>query len=382
MDQVPERDWVCEDCMLMQEPKRLKPTEVERSESTHNASYLKGITQGLATVHSGGRHVDEVKTNHSNKQSCLPAKRPVPDMELKSATKRRALQRGIQQLTSPHFGVKTLLTRISSQNIMGKGKDRGPEVSSSGNQSNVELVQCTRPLSDHKSPKSGSHTEIRSVPKSINLEKNSQPHKSPGCVGKLRFTRFSSSKIMKKGKGSSHRESSLGVQSAKKEVEQEISPSGPRSPKPEQQFQPLKKSSSVPGWKCQLARVSSSMIRDKRKGADFQASSFGLQFAKRDVELEISPSVHRSPKTQLQFQAPKPSSISGRKSKLTRVSSLRIIDKGKDVPSWESSLSFQSAKKGMEQASPLPGRRSQKCNPEYLAGKLFLLRSIYIDRMG
>lgn len=351
MDQVPERDWVCEDCMLMQEPKRLKPTEVERSESTCNPSFLKGTSQGLPTIHSSVWHVDGLKTNHSSKRSRLSAKRPVPDVELKSAPKRRALEKGIQPLTSSHFGGKTLLTRASS---MAKSNSKGPQVSSLVNQSTVEVVESTSPLPCHKSPQPGSGREIRPAPKNINPEKSSQPPKSPGSRVRSMLTRVSSSKIMNKGKGACYQASSSCFQPAKKEMEQEISLSGHRSTKSEQQFQAIK-SASVPGGKSQLTRVSSPKIMDKGEGAHFHAPSFSVQFAKKDKEQKRSPLGLRLPKPEPQAQELKPSSTSGRKSQLIRPSSLKIMDKGKR----ESSFGIWSANKEVKQGSPLPGSLSK-----------------------
>lgn len=355
MDQVPERDWVCEDCMLMQEPKRLKPTEVEISESTCNPSFLKGTTQGLPTTHSSVWHVDGLETNHPSKRSCLSAKRPVPDVELKSAPKRRALEKGIQPLTSSHLGGKTLLSRASS---MAKSNSRGPQVSSLGNQSAVEVVESTSPLPGDKSPKPGSGREVRPAPKSINREKSSEPPKSPGSGVRSMLTRVSSSKTMNKGKGACYRASTLCVQSAKKEMKQEISLSGHRSPKPEQQFRAIK-SASVPGGKSQSRRVSSSKIMDNGEGAHFHASSLGVPFAKKDKEQKRSPAGLRLPKPEPQFQELKPSSLSGRKSQLTRLSSLKIMDKGKDAPCWESSFGIWSANKEVKLESPVPGSLSK-----------------------
>ncbi|KAJ8432360.1 hypothetical protein Cgig2_014979 [Carnegiea gigantea] len=356
MDQVPERDWVCEDCMLMQEPKRLKLTEVERSESTCNPSFLKGTTQGLPTIHSSVWHVDGLKTNHSSKRSCLSAKRPVPDVELKSAPKRRALGKGIQPLTSSHFGGKTLLTRASS---MAKSNSRGAQVSSLANRSTVEVVESTSPLPCHKSHQPGSGRQIWPAPKNINPEKSSQPPKSPGSGVRSMLTRASSSKIMNKGKGACYQVacyqvSSSCVQSAKKEKEQEISLLGHRSPKPEQQSQAIK-SASIPGGKSQLTRVSSLKIMDKGEGAHFHASSFSVQFAKKDKEQKRSPSGLRLPKPEPQVQELKPSSTPGRKSQLIRLSSLKIMDRGKR----ESSFGIWFANKEVKQGSPLPGSLSK-----------------------
>lgn len=234
MDTVPDGDWMCEECMSTQEPKRQKQAEGEKSDHPANASYLEEVNRGLVKNHSRVEHTDEMRIKDSRKVSCLSGKRPGSDRDEGRVIKRRSLDGSMEQLKSSGCGGKTLLSGVSSIKLMKKEKYETRQVSSFNVQSaKKENEQATSPPG-HRSLKHGSYREVKPALKSGAFEKGGHKLSKSGSGEKMLLTRVSSLKI--KGKEAARQVPSVGHQSPKEVAEQRNSPQGHQSPRSQPQF--------------------------------------------------------------------------------------------------------------------------------------------------
>jgi len=234
MDAVPNGDWMCEECMSMQEPKRQKQDEGERSDHPANASYLEEINRGLVKKQSGVEHDDEMRIKYSCKVSCLSAKRPGSDTDEGRVLKRRSLEGSIEQLKSSGCGGKMVLSRVSSMKSMKKEKCGTRQVPSFNGQIAKKVNERVTLPSGHRPLKHGSYREVKPVLKSGALEKGGHQLNKPGSGEKKLLTRASSLKI--KGKEAAMQVPSFGHQFRKEVVEQQHSLQGHQSPRTQPQF--------------------------------------------------------------------------------------------------------------------------------------------------
>lgn len=123
MDKVPEGDWFCEECMLMQDPKRHRQVMVERSDNTSKPSCSKELSQVSPTIKSAVLHDDEMTKNHPSKASCLSNKRLRSAVDVRSETKKGIADRSDHSLKISGLGEKSQLTQVSSLKNMNKGKN-------------------------------------------------------------------------------------------------------------------------------------------------------------------------------------------------------------------------------------------------------------------
>lgn len=128
MEKVPEGDWLCEDCMLMQQPKKQRQAVAQTSDNSSKPSCLKELSQGSPTMNSAVQHFAKRRTKPLSKASCLSEKRHWPAIDVRPEAKKRLADRSVQSLV-PGSGVKTRLTQISSLKKMDKGKDEACQVS-------------------------------------------------------------------------------------------------------------------------------------------------------------------------------------------------------------------------------------------------------------
>lgn len=234
MDTIPDGDWMCEECMGMQEHKRQKQVEGEKSDHPANASYLEEVNRCLVKKHSGVEHTDEMRIKYSRKVSCLSGKRPGSDVDEGRVLKRSRLGGSMEQLKSSGCGGRTLLSRVSSIKPMKKEEYETCQVSSFNVQSaKKENEQASSPPG-HRSLKHGSYREVKPALKNGAFEKGGHQLNKSGSGEKMLLTGFSSLKI--KGKEAARQVPFVGHQSPKEVVEQQNSPQSHQSPRSQPQF--------------------------------------------------------------------------------------------------------------------------------------------------
>lgn len=136
MDKVPEGDWSCEDCVLIKEQKRPRPT----------------IDNGSPITIYAGQPVGKLRINHLSEAFGLSDKGLRPTIDMRLETKKRTLDRRVQSLKHYGSGVKTQLTRISSLKNLDKGNHSVRQVSSFDLPAKKVVKQkCSSALSSSKS---------------------------------------------------------------------------------------------------------------------------------------------------------------------------------------------------------------------------------------
>ncbi|GMH22601.1 hypothetical protein Nepgr_024444 [Nepenthes gracilis] len=113
MNTVPEGDWMCEDCMVME--KELGQRQAEKSAGATELSSLNEKGQGSGKLNSGVEDSDKIKLKPVCSNSHISVKRPGPNLQVSPAAKRRALEQGLSARNT-----KTVLQQSSSFKNMSK----------------------------------------------------------------------------------------------------------------------------------------------------------------------------------------------------------------------------------------------------------------------
>ncbi|XP_021765659.1 uncharacterized protein LOC110730189 [Chenopodium quinoa] len=174
MDKVSEGDWFCEECLLMQDPKRQRQVMMEGPDDAPNSSRIQEPSQGSPTIISAIHHDGKMKTNHSSKASCSSDKRPGLAIDVRSKAKKGIDDRSAQPLKISDSGGNSRLTHRSSLKNMNEKKNASRQVSSFVVPDNKMVKQGS---SEHRSSKpeqqscGGSFTDKKIVDSSVsNLE--------------------------------------------------------------------------------------------------------------------------------------------------------------------------------------------------------------------
>ncbi|KAK9698929.1 hypothetical protein RND81_08G141300 [Saponaria officinalis] len=130
LDKVPEKGWMCEECVEMQELKNSEQVVVERAVSPLNTSCSEKFSHCLPKISPGVKQVAKTITKHLGKSFGTSGKRRGPQIETNSAPKKRTFGKNISPPRSLCDGIKTQSTCNSSMSNMHVGKSADLKASS------------------------------------------------------------------------------------------------------------------------------------------------------------------------------------------------------------------------------------------------------------
>uniref|UniRef100_A0A5B6Z9X3 AIPP2-like SPOC-like domain-containing protein n=1 Tax=Davidia involucrata TaxID=16924 RepID=A0A5B6Z9X3_DAVIN len=215
LDKVPEGNWMCEDCMLLEETESQKQNKFEKVVGTSEGSSLNEIRQNdgnsssanIKTLDIKGSNVEKSRSDEVSSVPHCSAKRPAVNSESGSVSKRRALETNVgSPLVSSPCG-RASLSRDSTYKILDKGKVRPAfDTPSFGDRSsnNTRGNVCLPTISDHNSPKSQTHPlmsrGILTKSKSFNISDSKLKIQPPAkdILQKQKFSRETATSVKKK----------------------------------------------------------------------------------------------------------------------------------------------------------------------------------------
>ncbi|CAL8155934.1 unnamed protein product [Prunus armeniaca] len=171
MEKVPGDDWMCEDCMHMEESEKQNHNYV-KAERVVKGSSLSGIRKNYKNVDAS-----ELKNRLSMKSKCarieiktgkvgsspsFAGKGPTVNAEAVSVSKRRALETSVKLPRVPSFCSKTVLHKDASKKELDKKKIKATMDVISGDQSSSSyLKNAYLPITSDKSDKFRSQMQMR-----------------------------------------------------------------------------------------------------------------------------------------------------------------------------------------------------------------------------
>ncbi|GAB4857824.1 hypothetical protein Ancab_015729 [Ancistrocladus abbreviatus] len=147
MDKVPEGDWMCEECMMVEEEQWKLQAGVDISAEASKPSSLDGRASVSGKLNSDVEDSDNSILKHTCSTSHLPVKRPGPSLQVSRKVKRRALEKDVQSRGLPGSITKGVRQQSPSES-MYKGPHHARMTSFQGSFSNNVVVKACSPLVD------------------------------------------------------------------------------------------------------------------------------------------------------------------------------------------------------------------------------------------
>lgn len=162
MEKVPGDDWMCEDCMHMEESEKQNHNYV-KAERVIKGSSLSGIRKNYKNVEEfKNRLLMKIKTGKVGSSPSFAGKGPTVNAEAVSVSKRRALETSVKLPRVPSFCSKTVLHKDASKKELDKKKIKATmDVISGDRSSSSYLKNAYLPITSDKSDKFRSQMQMR-----------------------------------------------------------------------------------------------------------------------------------------------------------------------------------------------------------------------------
>lgn len=171
MEKVPGDDWMCEDCMHMEEFEKQNQNYV-KAERVVKGSFWTGIRKDYKNLGAsefknrlsmkGKCARVEIKTGKVGSTPSFAGKGPTVNAEAMSVSKRRALETSVKLPRVPSFCSKTVLHKDASKKELDKKKIKATMDVISGDQSSSSSSKnAYLPISSDKSDKFRSQIQMR-----------------------------------------------------------------------------------------------------------------------------------------------------------------------------------------------------------------------------
>ncbi|CAL9028970.1 unnamed protein product [Prunus brigantina] len=162
MEKVPGDDWMCEDCMHMEESEKQNHNYV-KAERVIKGSSLSGIRKNYKIVEEfKNRLLMKIKTGKVGSSPSFAGKGPTVNAEAVSVSKRRALETSVKLPRVPSFCSKTVLHKDASKKELDKKKIKATmDVISGDRSSSSYLKNAYLPITSDKSDKFRSQMQMR-----------------------------------------------------------------------------------------------------------------------------------------------------------------------------------------------------------------------------
>ncbi|ONI06077.1 hypothetical protein PRUPE_5G038800 [Prunus persica] len=171
MEKVPGDDWMCEDCMRMEESEKQNHNYV-KAERVVKGSSLSGIRKNYKNVDASEFKNRlsmkskcarvEIKTGKAGSTPSIAGKGPTVNAEAVSVSKRRALETSVKLPRVPSFCSKTVLHKDASKKELDKKKIKATtDVISGDRSSSSYLKNAYLPITSDKSDKFRLQMQLR-----------------------------------------------------------------------------------------------------------------------------------------------------------------------------------------------------------------------------
>ncbi|VVA32408.1 PREDICTED: PRUPE_2G329000 [Prunus dulcis] len=171
MEKVPGDDWMCEDCMHMEESEKQNHNYV-KAERVVKGSSLSGIRKNYKNVDASEFKNRlsmkskcarvEIKTGKAGSTPSIAGKGPTVNAEAVSVSKRRALETSVKLPRVPSFCSKTVLHKDASKKELDKKKIKATtDVISGDRSSSSYLKNAYLPITSDKSDKFRLQMQLR-----------------------------------------------------------------------------------------------------------------------------------------------------------------------------------------------------------------------------